>query len=100
MGNVGQIAVFLKDNRKHPTDYWVTQFRDLARKELPHAQTFVVPSTSSGGGNAQPIDLLVSDITGGDPDRGGRQSPRLLREDSRRDGRQQLGNARSLRRSR
>jgi HAE1 family hydrophobic/amphiphilic exporter-1 len=67
IGNVGQIVVFLKDDRKHPTDYWVTQFRDIARKTLPQAQTFVVPSTSAGGGNAQPIDLLVSDITGGDP---------------------------------
>jgi hydrophobic/amphiphilic exporter-1 (mainly G- bacteria), HAE1 family len=67
LGNVGQIVVFLKDGRKHPTDYWVTQIRDLARKDLPEAQTFVVPSTSTGGGNQQPIDLLVYDVTGTDP---------------------------------
>jgi HAE1 family hydrophobic/amphiphilic exporter-1 len=67
LGNVGQIVVFLKDARKHPTAYWVTQIRDMARKELPGASTFVVPSTSTGGGNQQPIDLLVSDVTGGDP---------------------------------
>jgi len=67
LGNVGQIVVFLKDERKNPTDYWVTKIRDMARKTLPLAQTFVVPSTSTGGGNQQPIDLLVSDVTGGDP---------------------------------
>jgi len=27
----------------------------------------VVPSTSTSGGNAQPIDFLVTDVTGGDP---------------------------------
>ena len=26
-----------------------------------------MPSTSTQGGNAQPIDLLVTDVTGGDP---------------------------------
>jgi len=67
LGNAGQIVVFLKDDRKHPTDYWVTQIRDLARKMMPGADTFVVPSTSTGGGNQQPIDLLVYDVTGGDP---------------------------------
>jgi HAE1 family hydrophobic/amphiphilic exporter-1 len=67
LGNVGQIVIFLKDGRKHPTNYWVTQIRDLARKDLPQAQTFVVPSTSTGGGNQQPIDLLVYDVTGTDP---------------------------------
>jgi HAE1 family hydrophobic/amphiphilic exporter-1 len=67
LGNVGQVTVFLKDERKHSTDYWVTQLRDIAEKTLPHAQTFVVPSTSSSGGNSQPIDLLVADVVGGDP---------------------------------
>jgi HAE1 family hydrophobic/amphiphilic exporter-1 len=67
LGNVGQVTIFLKDGRKHSTDYWVEQLRDLAHKELPNAQTFVVPSTSSTGGNSQPIDLLVADIVGGDP---------------------------------
>ncbi len=67
LGNVGQIHIFLRDDRKHPTDYWVTKLRDLARKTLPGISTYVVPSTSSGGGNQQPIDLLVSDVTGNDP---------------------------------
>ena len=26
-----------------------------------------MPSTGTGGGNAQPVDFLVTDVTGGDP---------------------------------
>lgn len=66
--NVGQVHVWLKDNRSHPTSYWVTQFRKIAQQNLPQGvQAVVVPSTSTSGGNAQPIDLLVTDVTGGDP---------------------------------
>jgi HAE1 family hydrophobic/amphiphilic exporter-1 len=80
LGNVGQIVIFLKDGRKRPTDYWVTQIRDLARKDLPQAQTFVVPSTSTGGGNQQPIDLLVYDVTGTDPTQDAGKVLGLLRQ--------------------
>ena len=66
--NVGQVHVWLKDKRSHSTSYWVRQFRDIARKALPQeAQVVVVPATSTAGGNAQPIDFLVTDVTGGDP---------------------------------
>ena len=66
--NVGQVHVWLKDNRSHPTSYWVTQFGKIARKYLPsYVQAISVPSTSTSGGNAQPIDVLVTDVTGGDP---------------------------------
>ena len=66
--NVGQVHVWLKDDRKHPTDYWVRQFRDIARTALPQGvQAVVVPATSTSGGNAQPVDLLVTDVTGRDP---------------------------------
>ncbi len=66
--NVGQIHIFLNDNRKHSTTYWVDQFRTLTHKVLPSSvASTVVPSTGSGGGNAQPVDLLVTDLTGGDP---------------------------------
>jgi hydrophobic/amphiphilic exporter-1 (mainly G- bacteria), HAE1 family len=66
--DVAQIHIFLQDNRKHSTDYWVAQIKGMARKALP-SDVFaaVVPSTGTGGGNAQPIDYLVSDLTGGDP---------------------------------
>jgi HAE1 family hydrophobic/amphiphilic exporter-1 len=66
--NVGQVHVWLKDGRKHSTDYWVTEFRKLATKTFPNGtQAVVVPSTGTGGGNSQPVDVLVSDLQGGDP---------------------------------
>jgi HAE1 family hydrophobic/amphiphilic exporter-1 len=66
--NVGQVHIWLKDARKHSTDYWLAQFRSIARKYLPqNVDAVVVPSTSTSGGNAQPIDFLVTDVTGGDP---------------------------------
>ncbi|MGC2243660.1 MAG: efflux RND transporter permease subunit, partial [Candidatus Aquilonibacter sp.] len=66
--NVGQVHVWLKDNRKHPTSYWVTEFQKLARGSFPsNVSVVVVPSTGTGGGNAQPVDFLVTDVTGGDP---------------------------------
>jgi HAE1 family hydrophobic/amphiphilic exporter-1 len=66
-GNVGQITIFLKDARKQPTSAWVTNFKKLASETIPKATTVVVPSTGTTGGNKQPIDLLVADVTGGDP---------------------------------
>jgi len=66
-GNVGQITIFLRDGRKHPTTFWVDAFRKDARRIAPQATTVVVPSTGTTGGNKQPIDFLVSDLTGGDP---------------------------------
>ncbi len=66
--NVGQVHIWLKDNRKHPTSYWLAEFKTIARQYLPaDVQAVVVPSTSTSGGNAQPVDFLVTDVTGGDP---------------------------------
>ena len=66
--NVGQVHIWLKDGRKHSTNYWLGQFRAIVKKNLPRdVQAVVVPSTSTTGGNAQPIDFLVTDVTGGDP---------------------------------
>ncbi len=66
--NVGQVHFWLKDGRKQPTNYWVRQFKKIVDKSLPSGvQAVVVPATSTGGGNAQPIDFLVTDVTGGDP---------------------------------
>lgn len=66
--NVGQVHVWLKDGRAHPTSYWVQEFRKVARAALPRdVQSVVVPATGTQGGNAQPVDLLVTDVTGGDP---------------------------------
>ena len=66
-GNVGQITIFLKDDRRDPTTTWVKNFKKMAAQMLPAATTVVVPSTGTTGGNKQPIDLLVADVTGGDP---------------------------------
>ncbi len=66
-GNVGQITIFLKDARRHETTYWVERFAKLAQRVVPRAVAVVVPSTGTTGGNKQPIDFLVSDVTGGDP---------------------------------
>jgi hydrophobic/amphiphilic exporter-1 (mainly G- bacteria), HAE1 family len=66
--NVGQIHVFLKDDRKHSTDYWVAQFQKMANQTFPSTvQSVAVPATGTGGGNAQPVDVLVTDLVGGDP---------------------------------
>jgi hydrophobic/amphiphilic exporter-1 (mainly G- bacteria), HAE1 family len=83
-GNVAQETIFLKPDawlpsalfwllpnadayRRHSTDWWIPQLRTLAHHVVPDAQVVVVPSTSTTGGNQQPIDYLVTDITGGDP---------------------------------
>jgi hydrophobic/amphiphilic exporter-1 (mainly G- bacteria), HAE1 family len=66
-GNTGQVHVWLSDNRKHSTLYWVSEYRRIAAKTLPNTQVLVIPATGTGGGNAQPIDELVTDVTGGDP---------------------------------
>jgi HAE1 family hydrophobic/amphiphilic exporter-1 len=65
--NAGQIQIFLKDNRKQSTAYWVTQYQQIAAKTLPNTTVLVIPATGQGGGNAQPLDELVTDVSGGDP---------------------------------
>jgi HAE1 family hydrophobic/amphiphilic exporter-1 len=66
--NVAQTHIFLKDDRKHSTGYWVQRYRQLVQQYVPRGiTTTVVPSTGGQGGNAQPIDYLVSDLTGADP---------------------------------
>jgi len=77
--NVAQINIFLKDDRKHPTTYWVQQLGQLAHKTVPDAQSVAVPSTGTGGGNSQPIDFIVSDLTGGDPTSAAEKVLNLLR---------------------
>ncbi|MBV9717799.1 MAG: efflux RND transporter permease subunit [Candidatus Eremiobacteraeota bacterium] len=77
--NVGQVHVWLKDRRSHPTAWWVQQFRKVVSQTLPRGvQSVVVPATSTGGGNAQPIDFLVTDVTGGDPTPYAQQVTQLL----------------------
>jgi HAE1 family hydrophobic/amphiphilic exporter-1 len=65
--NVGQVHAFLKDNRKHSTSYWVNYYRTTIPQLVPAATVSVVPVTNINGGNSQPFDMIVSDISGGDP---------------------------------
>ncbi len=66
-GNVGQVHVFLKDDRTISTAEWAVKFSNIAHEMFHRATVVIVPVTGTGGGNAQPIDYLVTDITGGDP---------------------------------
>jgi HAE1 family hydrophobic/amphiphilic exporter-1 len=63
-GNIGQIHLFLSDNRKHSTDYWVAYLREKLRGQAPGADVVIIPATSTGGGNAQPMDYLVTNVRG------------------------------------
>lgn len=65
--NVAQLTIFLKDDRKYSTADWVRRLTRIAHQTVPTATAVVVPSTGQTGGNKQPIDFIVSDITGGDP---------------------------------
>jgi hydrophobic/amphiphilic exporter-1 (mainly G- bacteria), HAE1 family len=63
-GAVGQLDVYLKDNRAHPTAYWAAQLQSQARRLVPGATVVAVPATDITGGNAQPIDEVVSSLDG------------------------------------
>jgi HAE1 family hydrophobic/amphiphilic exporter-1 len=76
--NVGQIHAWLIDARKKPTSYWVEQFRKFAARIVPESQAVVTPATGQAGGNVQPIDELVTDVTGGDPSTAAQQVLHVL----------------------
>jgi HAE1 family hydrophobic/amphiphilic exporter-1 len=78
--SVGQIQVFLKDNRQHPTSYWVDEIRREAQHLAPGGKIVVIPVTGTQGGNAQPIDELVSDLSGGDPTSAAQQVLQALQQ--------------------
>jgi len=78
-GSVGQIHVFLKQNRRYPTDHWVRIFERIAGAMAPTAKVVAIPATGTGGGNAQPIDYLVTS-TNEDPDPYAEQVAQALRE--------------------
>ncbi len=62
-GSVGQIHVFLKQNRGRPTGYWAPILGRIAGEIAPNAKVVAIPATGTGGGNAQPIDYLVTSIS-------------------------------------
>jgi len=63
-GAIGQLDVFLKENRSQSTAYWADRFQRQATKLVPTAQVVAVPATDMQGGNSQPIDEVVSSLDG------------------------------------
>ena len=61
---VGQIDAYLTDNRQHTTAYWANRLQAQAQKLLPGATVVAVPATDISGGNAQPVDEVVSSVNG------------------------------------
>ena len=74
--------------------------RSPTRRCRKGVQTVVVPATSTSGGNAQPIDLLVTDLTGGDPTPYAQKVAELAQKRPGRDQRQQHRHAARAARSR
>jgi HAE1 family hydrophobic/amphiphilic exporter-1 len=63
-GAIAQMNVFLRDGRTHSTAYWAAQFQQQAQRIVPNATVVSVPATDIAGGNAQPIDEVVSSVDG------------------------------------
>jgi HAE1 family hydrophobic/amphiphilic exporter-1 len=61
---VGQIDMFLTDKRSHSTAYWANRLQAQAQKILPGMSVVAVPATDISGGNAQPIDEVISSVDG------------------------------------
>jgi len=65
-GAIGQIHIFLRNNRRHSTADVAATLQKSAQALVPGAQVVGVPATSTTGGIQQPIDEVVS-VPGGDP---------------------------------
>ncbi|MGH7727742.1 MAG: efflux RND transporter permease subunit [Vulcanimicrobiaceae bacterium] len=63
-GAVGQLHIFLKSPRSQSTAAWAAQIASQARKLAPGASVVAIPATSPDGGIQQPIDEVVSDLSG------------------------------------
>jgi HAE1 family hydrophobic/amphiphilic exporter-1 len=63
-GAIGQIDVYLKNNRAQTTAYWAAQLQSQAQKAVPGATVVAVPATDISGGNSQPIDEVISSNDG------------------------------------
>jgi HAE1 family hydrophobic/amphiphilic exporter-1 len=61
---VGQIDVYLNDNRGHNTAYWADRLQSQAQKFYPGMTVVAVPATDISGGNAQPIDEVITSVDG------------------------------------
>ena len=61
-GSAGQIHVFLVDKPKRTTAQWVVALNKLAQSAYPLAKPVAIPATGTGGGNAQPIDYVITSL--------------------------------------
>jgi HAE1 family hydrophobic/amphiphilic exporter-1 len=66
-GNVGQVSIYLNQDRKHSTYEDVAALQQRYHRVEPNALITVSAATQQGGGNQQQIDELVSVAGGGDP---------------------------------
>ena len=62
--SVAQIDVFLKNRRRASTLEVADALQAQIGKTIPRASVIAVPATSISGGNAQPIDEIISAVTG------------------------------------
>jgi hydrophobic/amphiphilic exporter-1 (mainly G- bacteria), HAE1 family len=62
-GSMGQIHIFLKDNRHRSTQYWSQTLASQIGNLLPSAQVTGVPSTDPSGGISQPIGYVIESAT-------------------------------------
>ncbi len=62
-GSMGQIHIFLKDNRHRSTQYWSQTLASEIGNLLPAAQVTGVPSTDPSGGISQPIGYVIESAT-------------------------------------
>jgi HAE1 family hydrophobic/amphiphilic exporter-1 len=67
LGSNGQLRVFLTANHKQSTDTVAHMMTGIGHRVIPAAKVVAVPATGTRGGNAQPIDITVSN-TRGEPD--------------------------------
>jgi HAE1 family hydrophobic/amphiphilic exporter-1 len=61
---VAQLDVYLKDKRSRSTAAWAEQLQRDVQQIVPAARVVAVPATDIAGGNAQPIDEVVSSADG------------------------------------
>ncbi|MBV9103876.1 MAG: efflux RND transporter permease subunit [Candidatus Eremiobacteraeota bacterium] len=60
LGSSGQIRIFLLEQRAASTDRVARILGARAHREFPRATITAIPSTAGGGGNAQPIDYIIT----------------------------------------
>jgi HAE1 family hydrophobic/amphiphilic exporter-1 len=66
-GNVAEISVTLRDDRKRSTTDWTTALLAALPPLVPGTGVTVIPTTGTGGGPSQPISYVLRGAGGADP---------------------------------